>query len=85
MSASYENIVLLDGREAEKAIVLLKSQGERSALAYLRRWHVPGENTLVSSRGDPWKKGDSVYEDGGFVMYYNLHRPYIGLVSRIAV
>lgn len=83
MAGSYESIVLLNGDEAEKAIVLLKEKGEGAALEYLRQWHEPGEGTLVSSRDDPWKSGDSIYESGKYVMYYNLHVPYIGLVNRV--
>jgi len=85
MAGTYESIVRLNGDEAEKAIVLLKDQGEVAALEYLRRWHEPGEGTLVSSRDDPWSDGDSIYESGQFVMYYNLRKPYIGLVQRVVL
>ena len=83
MGGTFESSVLLHGGEAEKAIVILKEKGEDAALEYLRQWHEPGEGTLVSSRDDPWKPTDQRFEQGSYVVYYDLHAPYIGLVNRV--
>lgn len=85
MSESYENIVLLRGEEAARAIEILEERGEDAALEHLRQWHEPGEGTLVSSREDPWKASDRRYWRGDFVVYYDPGVPYIGLVNRISL
>lgn len=84
MTASvYESIVLLYGDEALAALDMVNEKGEAAAAEYLKQWHEPGEGTLVSSRDDPWKPGDGVYEHGQYVLYYNPEAPYIGLVCRV--
>ena len=83
MTDTYESIVLLHGAEAEEAMALLAKEGEAAALAHLKRWHEPGEGTLVSSRDTPWKAGDRRFEEGRYVLYYDEKAPYIGLVCRV--
>ncbi len=64
---------------------ILKRDGEHAALAYLKRLHAPGEGTLSSSEGDPWKETDHVYHEGKYVLYYDLEFPYVGLLCRVTV
>jgi len=42
-----------------------------------------GRCTLFSTRENPWKEDDFIYEDGSWVMYCNKDVPYFGLVSRL--
>jgi hypothetical protein len=83
MSESYESIIFLRKSEAVEALKILKSGGESAALKHLRTFHRPGEGTLVSQRGNPWKDGDKVFREGKFILYYNLDEDYIGLVCRV--
>ena len=50
---------------------------------FLKQAYAPGEGTLVSSRDNPWKQHDHVYEKDDWVMYYNTDVPYFGLVARL--
>lgn len=80
MSITYEAIVFLTDDDAAEPMRILREQGEQAALGYLKRWHQPGEGTLISTRNNPWKDEDSLFRDGEYVMYYNSTIPYIGLV-----
>jgi len=82
MSITYESIILLRKDDAGEAIRILREEGERAALNYLRQWHQPGEGTLISTRSNPWQDGDLLFEDGDYVLYCNFDTPYIGLVCR---
>ena len=83
MAQTYESIAFLSKEEAHDTMRILREKGEAAALEHLKQWHEPGEGTLVSTRGNPWKTHDHVYEDGDWVMFYNFDVPYIGLVCRL--
>lgn len=83
MSYTYESIAFLNKEEAKDAMTILKGQGEAAVLKYLKQWYEPGEGTLISTRENPWKEHDYVYEDENWLLYYNLDVPYIGLVCRL--
>ncbi len=83
MAQTYESIAFLSKEEADDTIQILRDKGEAAALEHLKRWHEPGEGTLVSTQGNPWKAHDHVYQDGDWVMFYNFDVPYIGLVCRL--
>lgn len=85
MADTYESIVLLHGPEAQTAVNLLRAEGVEAALEHLKRWHEPGEGTLVSTRDTPWRQGDEVFESGRHVMYLDASAPYIGLVFKIEI
>lgn len=83
MSQTYESIAFLNKEEAHEAVEILNRQGESAVLDYLKRWYEPGEGTLISTRSNPWKEHDHVYEYEDWVMFYNLDVPYFGLVCRL--
>ena len=63
MANTYESIAFLTREEAQEPIKILEDQGEAAALEYLKQFHEPGEGTLVSTRENPWKDHDNVYEE----------------------
>ena len=81
---SYESVVLLHAEEAEQAIAIMRERGKRASLEYLMGSCKPGESTLVDHRMPPWNKGDKLFENDEFVLYYNLESPYIGLVRKLS-
>lgn len=85
MANTYESIAFLTREEAEEPVRILKEKGEAAALDYLKQFHEPGEGTLVSTRENPWKDHDNVYEEDEWVMFYNFDVPYIGLVAKIVM
>lgn len=85
MTNTYESIAFLTRDEAEEPLRILKESGESNALEFLKQFHEPGEGTLVSTRKNPWKDHDNVYEEGAWVMFYNFDVPYIGLVVKVVM
>ena len=85
MTNTYESIAFLTRDEADEPIKILKQNGEAAALVFLKRLYEPGEGTLVSTRENPWKDHDNIYEEEGWIMFYNLEVPYIGLVAKVAM
>ena len=73
----YEDVVFVQGDEAEEPINILDEKGEDAALAYLIQWHNPGEHMGRNelSHGS----NDRTYEKDGYIMSWNTHIPYIGL------
>ena len=83
MVSTYESIAFLIGDDAKEALTIVQNEGESVALAHLKQWHEPGLGTLVSTRDDPWKDVDKLYEEDNWIMYYNQAGGYIGLVCRL--
>ena len=83
MAHTYESIAFVTHDDAAEAMQTLTSGGEAAVVEYLKQWYEPGEGTLVSTRKNPWKEHDHVYEDGDWVLYYNTQVPYFGLVCRL--
>ncbi|MFW6219308.1 MAG: hypothetical protein ACOC33_00440 [bacterium] len=73
----YENVVFLQGEEAEEPLQILKEKGEDAALEYLKQWHDPGNH----EGDDKLNHGtnDDVYEKDNYIMSYNDSLGYIGL------
>lgn len=82
---TYESIILLYDERAREVLKLLDADGEKAAMNELKSMHEPGEGTIVSTRGTPWNDDDHVFEDGGYIMYYNRAVGYVGLVCRIEI
>lgn len=74
----YEQIVFLDGSDAEEPLRLLYEEGEDAALEYLMHWHYPGEHDALSIPG--YGTSDDIYEKDGYIMSWNTRLGYIGLV-----
>ncbi len=83
MYNTYESIAFLSKDEATEVMAILEEEGESAALRFLKRFYEPGEGTLVSTRDNPWKEHDHLFEEENWIMYYNFEVPYIGLVCRL--
>ena len=73
----YENIVFMQGDEAEEPLNILTSMGEHDALLYLIQWHDPGNHEIGEF---PAGSSDRIYEYDNYIMSYNLYIGYIGVV-----
>lgn len=74
----YEDIVFMQGEEANEAMDILQNDGPDACVEYLKQWHYPGE----SQGSNELKHGssDKTYEKDGYIMSWNPYLPYIGLV-----
>lgn len=73
----YEDVVFLQGQEAEEPLSILHNDGQDAALEYLKSWHMYGEHMGSSSKSHG--SDDSVYEKDGYIMTWNSRIGYIGL------
>ena len=73
----YEDVVFLQGEEADEALEILNNQGEDAAMDYLTQWHFPGEHMGSSELNHG--SSDNTYERDGYIMSYNIPLNYIGL------
>lgn len=73
----YEDVVFLQGDEAEEPMNILDEKGVDAALEYLKQWHYPGEH--MGRKELPHGTNDKTYEKDGYIMGWNPHLPYIGL------
>ena len=80
---NYENIITLMGDEAAEAIAVLEKDGVTACIAHLQKWQQPGEGTIVSTPGDPWRPEHSVFKEGDFVVFHNPSKTSISLVAKI--
>ncbi len=74
----YEQIVFLQGDEANEAMEILNNDGQDATLEYLKQWHHPGEHDGSNTLGAG--SADKVFEKDGYTMNWNPYLPYIGLV-----
>ena len=74
----YEDVVFIQGEEAEEPLRILDEKGENAALEYLKQWHFPGEH---QTRGIlPHGESDYTYDVDGYHMAWNPRIGYIGVV-----
>lgn len=77
-SERYEEVVFLQGQEADEAMDILNNDGKDAAMEFLKQWHYPGEHMGRDTPGHG--NLDKKYEKDGYIMAWNPHLPYIGLV-----
>jgi len=83
---SYENVVFLQGEEAEPYLKMLNDAGAEEVVRNLvNGWYNPGEHEVVS--GNPAGAGDQTFEvdDGKFILSWNDGIGYIGLIAKTDV
>lgn len=73
----YEDIIFLQGQEADETMDILNNDGRDAAMAHLMQWHYPGEH--MGRNELPHGTQDKTYEKDGYIMAWNPHLPYIGL------
>jgi hypothetical protein len=74
----YEDVVFLQGDEAEEALNILDNDGKEAALNYLAQWHSPGHG--MGRNELPHGNSDETFEKDGYHMSWNSSLGYIGLV-----
>ena len=74
---NYENIVFIQGEEADEPLQILDEKGPDAALEYLKQWHNPGQHEGTEELGHGGD--DEVYEKDGYIMSWNSGLNYIGL------
>ena len=73
----YENVVFVQGEEADEPLRILNDEGEEAALEYLKQWHDFGNHEGTDQLGAG--SSDSTFEKDGYIMSYNPRIGYIGL------
>ena len=73
----YEDVVFLQGSEADEALEILDNRGVDAALNYLKQWHDPGNHMGSDELGHG--TADYTYEKDGNHMSWNPYIGYIGL------
>lgn len=82
----YENIAFFHFDSAtvdraKDAFGLLDMDGPKAAIAYLAKWHYPGEHEVTD--GEPWGLADTTVEVGDYVLSYNRPLGYIALYCKV--
>ncbi len=81
----YEDIVFLQGEEAEEMLDLIRDSGERHALHHLSEIYDYGEAPVREGEA-PWGGTDYVHREidcrlPDYAMSYNLGLGYVGLIK----
>ncbi len=78
----YEDVVFMQGEEADEALEILRTQGEEAALQHLMQWHQPGQHMGSAELGHG--SGDQTFEKDGHIMSWNFPLNYIGLQYNVS-
>lgn len=73
----YEDVVFLQGEEANEAIEIIQRDGPDAGIKFLSQWHCPGEHMMRDEL--PHGTGDNVYHGDGYLLFWNSTLPYVGL------
>lgn len=73
----FENVVFLQGEEADEPLKILDEKGEDDAIEYLKQWHNTGEHETNSKVGAG--ASDYTYSKDGYLLIWNTRLGYIGL------
>lgn len=74
----YEQIIFMQGHEADEAMDILNNDGPEAAMEFLKQWHYPGQHDGSKELGHGTQ--DKTFEKDGYIMSWNPYLPYIGLV-----
>ncbi len=73
----FEDVVFMQGEEADEALEILRNQGEDAALEHLMQWHQPGSHMGSAELGHG--SNDQTFEKDGYIMSWSIPLNYIGL------
>jgi hypothetical protein len=73
----YEDVVYLQGEEANEVMDILNNDGRDAAMEYLKQWHDSGNHMGRNELGHGTE--DKTYAKDGYIMFWNPYLPYIGL------
>jgi hypothetical protein len=74
----YEDVVFLQGSEADEALEILKQEGPEAAIKHLSQWHDFGNG--MGREELPHGSSDDTFEKDGYHLSWNAPIGYIGLV-----
>ena len=77
----YEEIIFLQGEEANEALQILEDKGEEGLLKHLMQWHYPGEHETCE--GNPSGNADNEFDDNNYKLSYNEGLGYVGLAYKL--
>lgn len=75
---AYEQVVFLQGDEAEEALEIFREDGADAAADHLKQWHYPGEHEVRATSG-AGGSDDVTNTDDGYILTVNTGLDYIGL------
>jgi len=79
----YENIIFLQGEEADEAMTRLDGTVADVLFEYLKQWD-NGDSQIETTEGKPWGIYDRVnYYDNGYVLSYSTSFSNCGLIRVI--
>lgn len=73
----YEDVIFIQGEEADEPLQILRDQGQDAAMEYLKQWHDSGNH--MGRNELPHGTSDQTYEKDGYHMAWNDRLGYIGL------
>jgi len=73
----YEEVVFMQGQEADQPLSILEKDGVDAALEHLKQWHFLGSHMGSSQSGHGGS--DQTYEKDDYIMSWNVPLNYIGL------
>ena len=74
----YEEVVFMQGEDAEKVLDIIDEHGEDAGIEYLKQWHQPGHHMGTSQV--PHGSGDYLYQKDGYTLSYSPSLGYAGLI-----
>lgn len=76
----YQEIIYLQGHEAQEALEILKDHGEDEAIMYLTQWDY-GDGAVTPDVG--FGTADKEYQLGEYILSYNISLQTIGLIKKV--
>ena len=73
----YEDVIFLQGEEAEHVLEIIQRDGAEKGIEHLQQWHYSGEHMTRDEL--PHGTDDNVHESDGYILYWNSGIPYAGL------
>lgn len=81
-SFAYQEIVFLQGDEADEALKILNEKGEAAAIKHLSDWDCGSSNEW--QKEVPWGTSDRTVFKSGYYLSYNEGLGYIGLTRPVS-
>ena len=78
--AQYQEIIYLQGHEAQEALEVLKEYGEDECIMYLTQWDY-NDGAVTPDMG--FGTADREYQLGEYILGYNIALQTIGLIKEV--
>lgn len=81
---SYEVVIYLEPKDADKVIEIYNTEGAEKALEELRVYHWQGHHQVISDEEITFESGDIVFTDGGpYLAWINPEKYEAGLFFKV--